>query len=232
MDFHPKKCNVLSITRSRNPLKHAYMLKGHQLEELDSVKYLGVDIQSTLQWNNHINCITKKANSMLGFLHRNLRSTSTETKTNAYISMVRSNLEYCATVWCPHQKDQMAKLEMTQRRAARFATNRYHNTSSVTDMLKHLEWDTLESRRSKQKMTMMFKIVNNLVAISATDYLKPSSTPTRSSHGKKFHHFAASSNNYKFSFFPHSVPLWNSLPAQVAEAPSLVSFKRELSLIH
>ena len=61
--------------------------------------------------------------------------------------MVRPLLEYCSTVWSPHTKEYIQKIEMVQHRAARYVTNRYHNTSSVTSMLDHLEWETLESRR-------------------------------------------------------------------------------------
>lgn len=46
-----------------------------------TTKYLGVDLQANLAWNHHINRVTKKANSMLGFLRRNLRYASEETKT-------------------------------------------------------------------------------------------------------------------------------------------------------
>ena len=47
------------------------------------------------------------------------------------ITMVSSNLEYCASAWNPHQKKYEQKMKMVQRRAARFTLNRYHNTSSV-----------------------------------------------------------------------------------------------------
>ena len=56
---------------------------------------------------------------MLGFLRRNLRNTKEDTKNKAYMSMVRSNIEYCSTVWNPHHKYQIDKVEMVQRRAAR-----------------------------------------------------------------------------------------------------------------
>ena len=37
--------------------------------------------------------------------------------------------------------------------------------SSVTSMLDHLEWESLEARRTKCQLTMMFKIINDLVDI-------------------------------------------------------------------
>jgi hypothetical protein len=38
-------------------------------------------------------------------------------------------------------------------------------------MLGDLEWDTLETRRKKTELTMMYKIINNLIAIRAEEYL-------------------------------------------------------------
>ena len=87
--------------------------------------------------------------------------------------MVRPLLEYCSTVWSPYTKEYIQKIEMVQRRAARYVTNRYHNTISVTSMLDHLEWETLESRRTKNQLIMFFKTVHGLVDIPADKYLTP-----------------------------------------------------------
>ena len=76
MEFHPQKCSVLRVSRSRSPIIHSYKLKGHILITENTTKYLGVDLQTTLSWKTHIDRISKKANSMLGFLRRNLRSCS------------------------------------------------------------------------------------------------------------------------------------------------------------
>ena len=126
-----------------------YRLKAHILETQDVTKYLGVDLQSTLSWKPHIDRISKKANSMLDFLRGNLRSFSEDTKATGYYSMVSSNLEFCSSVWSPHHKEQIRKLEMIQRKAARYTTNRFKNTSSVSSMLEHMQWEPFESRRSK-----------------------------------------------------------------------------------
>ena len=103
-------------------------------------RYLGVDLLSNLDWKEHIDRTVKKANSVLGFLRRNLRINNRETKSSTYVTLVRPHLEYCASIWSPHKDQYNQKLEMVQGRSARYCTNRYHNTSSVTDILQDLSW--------------------------------------------------------------------------------------------
>ena len=162
---------------------------------------------------------------MLGFLRRKLRKASKETKAQAYMSMVRSNIDSCSTVWIPHQRDQKYQVEMVQRRAARFVTGRYRNTSRVTDMLDYLGWETHESRRTKLQLTVFYKIFHDLKAIPHSRYLIPASKKTRAAHSFKFQQYPTSTDCFKFSFSPRNTPVWNRLPAAAAEAPSLVSFK-------
>ena len=118
-----------------------------------SGRYLGVDLSNNLLWNSHIDRTAKKANSMLGFLQRNLHINNSDTMTAAYKTLVRPNLAYCASVWSPYTATGKQKIKMVQRLAARYATNRYHNTSSVTDMLQDLDWESLKSRRVKIQLT-------------------------------------------------------------------------------
>ena len=54
MVFHPDKCNVLRVTRRKRPVCYSYSLKGHQLEEVTTAKYLGVDMSNNLLWKDHI----------------------------------------------------------------------------------------------------------------------------------------------------------------------------------
>ncbi|CAG2215457.1 unnamed protein product [Mytilus edulis] len=113
--------------------------------------------------------------------------------------MVRSNLDYCATVWNSYQKEQVKKVEMVQRREARYATNRYRNTSSVGSMLEELDWESLENRRVKLQLSLLYKVVNVLVDIPCDMYLTPMSSRTRSSHTKKFRQYSTKTNGYKYS---------------------------------
>ena len=86
-----------------------------------------------------MNKITARANQSLGFVKRNVKTRSSLIKTKVLVS---PRLEYCSTVWDPQSKCATQRLEIVPRRAARYVLRRYHNTSSVSDMLGHLQWPT------------------------------------------------------------------------------------------
>ena len=155
------------------PVKHTYTLHGHHLEHADKTKYLGVTIQSDLKWDSHINNITTKANKTLGFLRRFINISSIKVKEQAYKSLVRPSLEYACSVWDPYTKEDITQFEQVQRRTARYVTNCYHNTSSVSYMIGHLNWRSLADGRTDAHLVMLYKITHELVAISKTDILIP-----------------------------------------------------------
>ena len=109
MQFYPSKSNSMSVTRSKTPFKYNYIFKGHTFESVDTAKYLGITISSNMTWNAHINNITSKAQKLLGFLRRNLQIKNEHTKSMAYKSLVKSNLECCSTIWSPHTKNRKVK---------------------------------------------------------------------------------------------------------------------------
>ena len=167
MSFNPSKCQVLHITRAKCPIQTKYILHDTVLHTVPSTKYLGVTISDDLSWSPHIDLITKKANQTLGFLKRNIKVHNQDLESTAYKTLVRPQLEYASTVWSPHTATNIA--EAVQRRAARWATRDYQRTSSVTQMLKDLNWRTLEQRRIDSRLILMYKITYNLVAIHAAD---------------------------------------------------------------
>jgi len=63
MKFNFSKCQVIHITRSKNPIPTQYTIHNCILESVSSEKFLGVDISSDLSWDKHFNRISKKANN-------------------------------------------------------------------------------------------------------------------------------------------------------------------------
>ena len=111
MEFNPSKCQVIHITRSKNPNPTQYTLHNCLLESVSSAKYLGIDISSDLSCDTQINRIYKKANNTLGFLWRNIKIHSESLKSSAYKVPVRPQLEYCSKVWCPFTDSNISKPE-------------------------------------------------------------------------------------------------------------------------
>ena len=109
-------------------------VEGTDLENVESIKYLGVTITSDLRWNTHVSNVCTKANRTLGFLRRNLYSCPQEVKEAPYKGLVHPVLDYGSSVWDPPGVVLREELESVQKRAARFVTGKYnHETGSMYD---------------------------------------------------------------------------------------------------
>ena len=67
MEFHPDKCLTIRITNKGNIIKTDYQIHGQTLQTVDSAKYLGVNIQSKLNWSPHIATTARKADNTRAF---------------------------------------------------------------------------------------------------------------------------------------------------------------------
>ena len=77
---------------------------------------------------------------------------------------------------------------------------------------------------------MHYKIVNVLVGVKGSDYIKSSSRRTRNTklNTLKFHTVAARCDAYAQSYFPRTIRDWNTLSDSVVASPSVNSFKEGL----
>ena len=165
LSFNVSKCNIMHLSRSRCKLTRFYTLGGEVIKSVDSAKYLGVTISNNYgnrssPWKAHITQLAAKAHQRLGFVRRSLRGASYSHREMAYLSLVRSLMDYAGAVWDPVETIEADKLEQVQRHAARWATGSW-GVVSVTALLGELGWEDLGGRRGNQRLTLFYKILDN-----------------------------------------------------------------------
>ena len=216
MNFNLSKCNILQITTHRNVSHFVYEMRGIPLKTVDKHCYLGIHLHNKLSWHPHIDYISHKANRLLGFLKQNLHACPKYFKEYAYKQLVLPTIEYCCSIWDPCHQNVIDKLEMIQHQAARFVFNRpwnRHQRDSITDMLKELNWPSLQDRRRHARLILMYKITNHLLFVPDRCLPTPSHlTSTRAHHPQKFSHPQSKVDIYRYSFSPRTIPQWNNLP--------------------
>ena len=149
-----------------------------------------------------MNNITASANRTLGFVKRNVQTKNKDIRTLAYNYLVRPQVEYGSAVWSPYTKENKDKIEMVQRRAARWVSNDYSTYSSVTEMMSSLGWRSLENRRYDARLLMFYKIVYGLVAIPVPSYFERPEVYTRHTHPLAYIQIHTSVCYYQYSFSP------------------------------
>ena len=137
-------------------------------------------------------------------------------------------LEYASSVWDPWQQNDLHRLEMVQRRAAWYVTNRCHNTSSVSSMIEQLEWTTLQERRKHIRLLMMYKLKNNILRVDASSKLIPNERPSRNNNEQALRIPSCKTTVRTDSLYPRTIKEWNILPNCTVSALSPESFKAQL----
>ena len=90
----------------------------------------------------------------------------------AYCTMIHPQVEYAVSALSPWFLQDIYRLERLQRRSTRFVSRNYHKTASVSNMIKTLGWESLEDRRKKLRIQMLY--INNIIIV-----ILPSTPVTR-----------------------------------------------------
>ena len=119
--------------------------------------------------------------------------------------------------------------DMVKRRAARYVKNKYHNRSSVTDMPADLQWKPLQERRKEVRLIMLYKVINNKIALDNSQLIPLNSSSTRNTHDLAYNIPYCRTQYRQQSFFPSTIKDWNSLHPDAMSAGTVESFRTHLS---
>ena len=91
---------------------------------------------------------------------------------NIYLSFIRPILEYGNVIWDNCTQNEANLLESVQVEAGRIITGLRVN-SSRSKLYSELGWEPLYKRREKQKLILLYKIINGLTPDYMYDMIQP-----------------------------------------------------------
>ena len=110
MTFNTSKCEFLRITKKLTPILMQYYIQNDVIK-VKHTKYLGVNTDHHLSWNEHINYISSKAkNNVKCFLQHNLSQCPIHIKSICYQTLLYPILQYACTVWAPHTQKNISTI--------------------------------------------------------------------------------------------------------------------------
>lgn len=95
----------------------SFNFMGFEIQESKSVKYLGLYITNTLQWNEHIGHIIGKISPVVGILSKLRRRLPGEVRRLIYFSLIHSHLNYLVEVWGTRKCDPLKRIQVLQNRS-------------------------------------------------------------------------------------------------------------------
>jgi hypothetical protein len=225
LKLNTNKCCVISFTNKVKKIVCTYEIDGSRLERVHLVKDLGVLLASSLNFSDHITSIVKKAFKNFGFLKRHCKDfTSIKVIKTLYMSLVRSNLEYCSLVWNPWQTNSVDKIERVQKKFIKylcFKSNKQYLSSKYGELCTYFNLPPLRDRRKVADLCFLHKCVHSNIDSAYLTGEIPFNVQRTLRSNATFRVPYSRINVRKHSFLPRVLSLLNTI---VKECPTIDIF--------
>ena len=118
---------LISTKQKHNSLKSQnkdldLKIRDNDLEVVKKTKYLGVQIDCSLNWKEQIKAVSSKVSRAVGFLRHAKSFLPKETLQTVYTGIVEPYFRYCCSVWGCAALTEINQWQKLQNRAARIRT--------------------------------------------------------------------------------------------------------------
>ena len=231
------KCNKLSLNIDKT--NFIYFKNAHSRDiqcnlfidrvpivEKKSTKFLGVTIDSNLNWNEHIHNINSLISKNIGILYKLNYFLNEKSLFILYNALILPYITYCNIAWAYSSKTRIESILRLQKRALRVCTHSNYR-SHTNPIFSNLNTLKVNDIHTLQTACFMFKYKSKSLPLLFQNLYTPNSNlhsyPTR--HASDYH-----LNNPKLivaqrSIRHHGPDVWNNLPDHVKASASLYSFK-------
>jgi hypothetical protein len=235
MQINPEKTELLLVGSSRKlketNITEKVQVAGTPVGFRDSVKILGVTLDSTLSFDKHVSSVVQSCNYHIHALKHIRHLLSYDLACQIACSIVASRLDYCNSLLYNTSAMNILRLQRVQNNLARVVCRSSPRANPVP-LLQKLHWLPIEYRIKYKIATTTFNTLQNkspsylhnrlsiyeptrTLRSSGTNLLSTPSTVNQLADGKK-------------AFYSCAPAVWNSLSLYTRLAPSLDLFKARL----
>ena len=247
-------CNYLRLNSSKTKIMAVYPqnyrqtkitelnIMGETIKVENTVKNLGFTIDKNLRMDKQINQVCSQGYFMLRRLWKiSDKVTNISLRTQLVHSGILSKIDYCNSLYASLPNIQIKKLQKLINSSARFIFNikgkaRFQH---ITPKLQQLHFLPMEYRIKFKICLMVYKTINNINAPLYLQQLINTRKPIinrslRIDHDKLILTCKTpEKQNYKNRSFSFTAPsLWNQLPINVRESPTVSLFKNSLKTFY
>ncbi len=227
MPLNRDKCKIVEFGKGdMNAMKITSLPEFSFFKTVSSERDLGVNFDSNLKFDSHIKSVICKANFALHRISSIFRRLDCKKLLILYKSFVRPLLEFCSPIWNPSIKSLSNLIEKIQKRATKLVPTLRH--LSYSQRLRALKLDSLEFRRKRQDLILLYKINNTHHRDSVLSF--------RTRSGMRGHDLVlAKERTYTVSrrrfLTNRSRSSWNALSSDSVHSHSLNSFKNSIRFL-
>ena len=193
-----------------------------------SVRYLGVDLDQSLDGNYIAENILKKGNSRLKFLWRHAKFLNTNPRKLLASALIQCHFDYACSAWfIGLHKIYQQKLQILQNKTIRFVLNCSPRTHIGFNEFKIINWIPVSERVKQIKLNNMFRIIHG----TAPKYLRDSFFMVSQEHDRYTrtsvqslvlpHVKSAGAKSFRYS----ASKMWNRLPVHLRMQENFLTFK-------
>ncbi|GMT30853.1 hypothetical protein PFISCL1PPCAC_22150, partial [Pristionchus fissidentatus] len=198
----------------------SYTINGNDLIPSPSMKDLGVIMQPSLKFSDHVSKLTSKARSKVNIMFKCFYSNDPLLYLQAFNAFIRPLLEYCTVVWSPRTVKLANFVENVQRNFTRRVFFRCAIPySPYPDRLNFLSMSTLEQRRLIFDLLFLHKTIHNFYSLNSNLLFKisPLTRNLRNTHKLRIAlPFAVPKSHSTFA--TRTVQRWNALPGEIVNS--------------
>ena len=208
---------------------HSIQINSELIERVDSTKFIGVIMDTKLNWQLHIQHIRNKIAKGLGVICKARKVLNRETLIVLYNSIIYPYLTYCIEVWGSTAHTHLSSLIRMQKKIIRVLTSSKYNAESYP-LFRQLNLLNVQEIYMYSTVSFMFKFIKgNLPEIF--NLLFKRNSEIRRRYTRQMHMLnlpICQTTLYKNTIIFQGPKAWNAISNKININCSIHAFKRQL----